>query len=244
MNTLNIELIVEKTCPNIEAARQQITRACNNLNIKPLWQEWEVSAADAPEHIHGYGSPTILINGKDVSGDMTAGDDFCCRVYNNEQNNNKGIPALNDIEQAITNANQIQATTPAPGSWKNTSAVLPAMGIAFLPKLACPACWPAYAGLLSSMGLGFIDYTPYLLPLTFLFLGIALLALLITSRRNNNYQPLALGIIASIILLTGKFYFDNDIAMYTGIAMLMIASLWNSWPASNPDTNCPACIKN
>ena len=101
MPTPKIELIYEKTCPNINAARQQIAQACNHVGIKPDWQEWEVSASDAPEHIHGYGSPTILVNGQDVCGDMTAGDDYCCRVYSNAQATSKGVPAVNDIVQAI-----------------------------------------------------------------------------------------------------------------------------------------------
>lgn len=61
------------------------------------------------------------------------------------------------------------------------STTLPAIGVAFLPKSACPACWPAYAGLLSTFGISFVDYGPYLLPLTSLFLVIALAALAIKS---------------------------------------------------------------
>jgi hypothetical protein len=32
---------------------------------------------------------------------------------------------------------------------KHHLALLPAILLALLPKLACPACWPAYVGLLS-----------------------------------------------------------------------------------------------
>jgi hypothetical protein len=35
---------------------------------------------------------------------------------------------------------------------KRNLLAVPGMGVAFLPKLACPACWPAYAGLLSGQG--------------------------------------------------------------------------------------------
>ena len=242
MTASKIELIYENTCPNIDAARQQIKLACNKLDIKPDWLEWEVSAADAPKHIHGYGSPTILVNGKDVSGEMTAGDDYCCRVYANSPGN-KGVPIVNDIMQAIQSANTTNSMQQTKSRWTINSAMLPAVGVALLPKLACPACWPAYAGLLSAIGLGFIDYTPYLLPLTVLFLTIALVALIVTARQKKNYKPLVLGIVASVILLTGKFYFDSDSAMYVGMAMLVIASLWNTWPiTSKTDTSCSTCV--
>jgi len=55
--------------------------------------------------------------------------------------------------------------------WKQGMLALPSIGVSILPKLACPACWPAYAGLLTSIGLGFLISVVYLLPLTAAFLG-------------------------------------------------------------------------
>jgi len=98
---MQVELIYEQTCPNIESARVQLRRAFDQLGIPPRWQEWEVSATDAPAHIHGYGSPTILVNGHDVSGNPGEGDDMCCRVYDHDESDNKGVPALNDIVRAL-----------------------------------------------------------------------------------------------------------------------------------------------
>jgi hypothetical protein len=39
-------------------------------------------------------------------------------------------------------------------TWKQNLVAAPGVGLSLLPKLACPACWPAYTGLLSSIGLG------------------------------------------------------------------------------------------
>ena len=47
--------------------------------------------------------------------------------------------------------------------------VLPSVVLALLPRLACPCQFPAYAGLLSSMGLSFLTQTVYLFPLTAAF---------------------------------------------------------------------------
>jgi hypothetical protein len=58
--------------------------------------------------------------------------------------------------------------------WKQGLLALPSVAFSMLPKLACPACWPAYAGLLTSVGLGFLISTVYLLPLTIAFLVLAL----------------------------------------------------------------------
>ena len=40
---------------------------------------------------------------------------------------------------------------------------IPGIGVALLPKLFCPLCWPLYAGIVSSVGLGFLIGTTYLL---------------------------------------------------------------------------------
>jgi len=126
--------------------------------------------------------------------------------------------------------------------YRVNAAVIPSIGVALLPKLACPACWPAYAGLLSSVGLGFIDYTPYLLPMTILFVCVAIIALVYNARKRHSYVPLALGIGAGICILVGKFTLESDAIMYAGVALLVIASIWNTWPQkTTKHPNCKAC---
>ncbi len=171
---MQIELVYEKTCPNVEAARSQLMRAFAESGVQPRWQEWEVSSPEAPSHVHGYGSPTILVNRRDVSGDIADGDDYCCRIYSHGEHANKGVPRVADIVRTLKSAQHTPSTRNDGLRWQMNGTMLPAVGVAFLPKLACPACWPAYAGLLSSLGIGFFDYTPYLLPLTAVFVLVAI----------------------------------------------------------------------
>lgn len=241
---MQVELVYEKTCPNIAAAREQLLRAFVDVGITPRWREWEVSSEDAPQHVHGYGSPTILVDGSDVSGVMTDGDDYCCRVYAHSDEGNKGVPALADIVRALQ-AGQSSTQKKSESRFSNLTlggAPLPAVGVALLPKLTCPACWPAYAGLLSSMGLGFFNYTAYLLPMTLVFLVIVIASLAFRARRRHGYKPLLLGVIAAAILLIGKFTYDSDTIMYMGLGLLVLASFWNSWPTTRASgAACPAC---
>ncbi len=101
---MKVELIYEKTCPNVEAARELLLGAFADIGIAPRWHEWEVGAPQAPAHVHGYGSPTILVDGKDVSGRMDTGHDYCCRVYAHRDSGNKGVPAVADVVQALNSA--------------------------------------------------------------------------------------------------------------------------------------------
>lgn len=108
--------------------------------------------------------------------------------------------------------------------------VLPSLVVAFLPKLACPACWPAYAGILSSFGLTIMMDEIFLLPLTVVFLLVALGALTFRARRRRGYKPFWLGLVASVLIVVGNFILSNEGVMYAGVAGLMFASLWNGWP--------------
>ena len=89
--------------------------------------------------------------------------------------------------------------------WKQGLLALPSVGFSMLPKLACPACWPANAGLLSSVGLGFLISAVYLLPLTVAFLVLALGAMVFRARERHGYRPLLLGLVAASGVLVGKF---------------------------------------
>lgn len=239
---MQIELIYESTCPNIKAARLQLLKAFAKAEITPRWNEWEVSAPEAPTHVHGYGSPTVLVNGKDVSGDNHEGDDYCCRVYSHGENSIQGVPALSDVVFAIESAHQSNSAVNGSSRWRLNGAMLPSIGVAFLPKLVCPACWPAYAGLLGALGISFFDYTPYLLPLTAIFLLIALGGLAYRAPTRRGFKPLLVGLLAAGTLLLGKFGFDSDLAMYAGLSLLVFASLWNTWPRQKSvGFACPEC---
>lgn len=114
--------------------------------------------------------------------------------------------------------------------WKRSLAVLPGVSVSLLPKLACPMCWPAYAGLLSSLGLGFLISTTYLLPVTVAFLVIAVLALGFRAGTRRGYGPMLVGVVAATAVFFGKFLLESNAAMYGGVALLLAASMWNSWP--------------
>jgi mercuric ion transport protein len=115
-----------------------------------------------------------------------------------------------------------------------------ASGVAALPVLTCPACLPLYAGLLSTLGLGFIDYTPFLLPVTAVLLVIALAPLAWKARQRWGYKPLLIGMLGAVMILAGKFEFDNQALYYAGIAVLLAASIWNIWSRKK---NCHSCVE-
>jgi MerR family transcriptional regulator, copper efflux regulator len=107
---------------------------------------------------------------------------------------------------------------------------VPAIGVGLLPKLACPMCWPVYAALLSSLGLGFLISQTYLLPITIGFLITTIGVLGFRASQRHGYGPLVMAVAASAAILVGKFGWESKPAMYLGIATLVAASVWNGWP--------------
>ncbi len=84
---MNIELVYFEGCPNADAARENLRKACSVLGIEADWKEWDQNGENVPEHINAFGSPSILVEGKDVAG----GSGECCqtkscRVYEGGQN--------------------------------------------------------------------------------------------------------------------------------------------------------------
>jgi len=132
----------------------------------------------------------------------------------------------------------------ASNRWSSSLAVLPGIGASLLPVGICPACWPAYAGLFSSLGFGYLFETAYLLPLTVFFFAVAVAALAYKAKIRRGFGPFVLGIVASAIVFMAKFSYDSDLFMYVGATLLVIASLWNAWPRKKAGTDrktCSAC---
>lgn len=231
-----VELVYEPTCPYVEMARSHLRDAFKRAGLPPHWTEWNTAEHGVPAHARSYGSPTILVDGRDIAGLSPSEAGNCCRIYDIAAQD-RGAPPLDLIVTALRAKRDGSDLTPL-GS---NVALLPSIGAALLPKLTCPACWPAYAGLLSSLGISFVDYTPYLLPLTAIFLAIALAALAYRASRRRGYAPFWLGGGAALAVLIGKFGFDSDAAMYAGLAALVVASAWNSWPMRRKAAACSAC---
>jgi hypothetical protein len=235
-----IEFIYDQDCPNVVAARNNLAAALKFLNFKSAWQEWERRDARAPAHARHYGSPTILVNGKDIAGVEPASEPSC-RIYSTQSGKERGVPSVELIIAAL------RAGASAGGGWRGAmsrfGAAVPVVGAVLLPKLTCAACWPAYAGLLSALGVGFVDYTPYLFPLTTGFLALTLATLTFRARSRWGYAPLALGVVSALTVLIGKFGFDSDNATYLGLAVLVVASAWNAWPVKKSGNVCAACMQ-
>src|SRR5437867_12809658 len=97
---MNIQLLSFPGCPNARAACEALQRSLERIGLPPEFEQIDVTAPDAPERLRAWGSPTILVNGRDVAGEQPAG--LCCRLYGTGRA--RGLPPDDLIGRALEDA--------------------------------------------------------------------------------------------------------------------------------------------
>ena len=121
-------------------------------------------------------------------------------------------------------------------------AAIPAVFVAVVSHfVACPACWPLVGGLISALVLTSLLETRLMLPL---FVGCLLLAIApLAFQARHHLQPLILGLIASALVLAGKFLLNATAVTVAGIAILVAAYVWSyrARRATGAEACCSSC---
>lgn len=236
-----VELVYQHSCPNVNAARARLLQAFSTLGITPRWREWDRDDPATPPHARGRGSPTILIDGHDVDQSQVSDAGPSCRLYAASDGTVAGVPPVDRIITAYQ-SNQGRYPFANGAGVKVGFAVAPGIGLAMLPKLICPLCWPLYTSLLGSLGLSFVNYTPYLFPLTLVFLSAALVAIGAYSPKGGRILPLLLGVAGALAILAGKFHLQNEPLVYGGVASLVAAAALGVFRRQDRQQKpCPEC---
>ena len=96
-----IELVYFAGCPNVPKARQRLAHALSLANLPAKWVEWNTGDARAPEYVKQFGSPTILVEGRDVVEVLAGSTRDTCRVYRDSDGNHGGAPPVKEILAAL-----------------------------------------------------------------------------------------------------------------------------------------------
>lgn len=134
-------------CPNVDAARAALRQAFAAEKVVAAVEEVDVGEPDAPEWARGWGSPTILIDGQDVTGEQRS-TGSCCRLYAG------GAPSVESIRARI-------AARARPQTGRRVA--LPVVG-ALTAAVAASACCllPAALAFAGVSGAGFAaNFAPY-----------------------------------------------------------------------------------
>ena len=228
---MKVELLYDRACPNVTGARENLAEALRSMNLPAGWTEWDQASSEAPAYARQFGSPTVLIDGREITGAEPSTEFSCCRLYETS-----GIPSVALIRAAL------EARTSPKKQMKHTVLGVPGVAFSLFPVGGCPACWPVYGAALSAVGFGFLLSAEYLFPLTAVFLLVSLFTLGFRAHTRRGYGPLAAGMIAGVLILYGKFSLEQNTLAYTGAAILIASSLWNAWPRRHVAPACPKCV--
>jgi len=66
---MKAQLVTFPGCPNIDAAREVLTKALEEAGLPVAIEDIDATSDDCPEELRAWGSPTILIDGRDVGGE-------------------------------------------------------------------------------------------------------------------------------------------------------------------------------
>ena len=78
---MKVQFLYFPDCPNHEAAREALGRCLAALKLPPDFDDIDVTGPEVPEVLRSWGSPTILVNGVDVSGQTAQQSGSSCRIY-------------------------------------------------------------------------------------------------------------------------------------------------------------------
>ena len=102
---MRIDLVYDNGCPNVELARATIQGALRETGAEAIYSEWNRDRRRTPVKFRRYGSPTVLVDGKDVceeeDGQTRA---RCCRIYREASGGFAGAPSIALIVRAIREA--------------------------------------------------------------------------------------------------------------------------------------------
>lgn len=99
--TCHVELVYDADCPNVAEARTALRQACAQAGVPVAWVEWNRKGAESPTYARGYGSPTILVNGKDIAGVAPGEGADSCRIYADGSVGFRRVPPVQQIVAAL-----------------------------------------------------------------------------------------------------------------------------------------------
>lgn len=100
--------------------------------------------------------------------------------------------------------------------------------IAIFPK--CPICWAAYMSAFGIASIKNIPYSPWLVPLFMLGVGVNLLFLYKARKKRNGLLPFWVSSLGAASLLICGVWLNMQTGMYIGILFILLGSILNTLP--------------
>jgi len=94
-----VELVYDPDCPNVDRARARLRQAIGAPHQGLHWTEWRSDDPALPDYARGHGSPTILIDERDIAADHPKASS--CRLYDQGDGSLHPAPPVTMIIAAL-----------------------------------------------------------------------------------------------------------------------------------------------
>ncbi len=170
-----IALIYDADCPNVRDARAALRAALTRSGLEPSWVEYDRASLEVPERFRRFGSPTIIVDGKDVAGESAGDAAASCRVYP-AAGGLCGVPPVDAIVAAIGPTPRA-APAKAGGALMSKATASGALGLAFASTFAWLCCLPIATGAfgiaLAALAAAIAPWWPVLASASLVLLAVA-----------------------------------------------------------------------
>lgn len=109
---MDVVFLYDCDCPNVSKTRANLIQAFAQAKLAARWREVDRAAIDTPSAWKGYGSPTILIDGVELTGLSEASGAASCRVYGSSDGLS-GVPSIELIRTRLLEATEVGSRCPA-----------------------------------------------------------------------------------------------------------------------------------
>jgi len=106
---MKIDVLYFAGCPKHKPTVQRVSEVVHRLGIDARVNEIEVKQGDDPKALRFAGSPTVLVNGRDIDpvAQSNVSYGFGCRMFGGA-----GVPPVEMIEQALREAQRGESSNP------------------------------------------------------------------------------------------------------------------------------------
>ena len=111
--------------------------------------------------------------------------------------------------------------------WLQALVAVPATVLPLLPSFSCPVCIAAYAGVLSSLGLGFMLNDRVQRPFIVFFLTVMLGSVVLATRQHRRLGPLYVVLPGALAVVAARIVWNVPWVVYAGVALLIAGTVWN-----------------
>jgi mercuric ion transport protein len=223
---MKIQLLTFPGCPNAGLARQRLQAAISEMGLDASICEVDVSAPRTPKRLRGWGSPTILIDGRDVGAGGPCAVGGSCRIYR-ELSAISGAPSVDVIRAGLEAAR-------SRGEHRGVLAALPAAVASLLPALACPACLGPFVSVLSAFGIGIAVASDVYAFVLFGTLLIGVVGAVLSTRVHRSPWPLLLTLFGSFAVFAGSVVVIEASLQWLGFPLIVAGAAWSLWLQRQP----------